>query len=155
MYLANLKINTIMSLKYLFSLLLVTSLISCSSSTPDNNSNLPNVPVNETIFLNNPQFINLQVPGGWAYAPGGIRGLIIYNFNGTEFVAFDRACPHLSPSESCSQMIVESSIKMVCPCDDVEYNILNGAPLTAGISFVAREYRATLISSNTLTITNF
>jgi len=52
-------------------------------------------------------------------------------------------------------MIVQSSIKMVCPCDDAEFNILNGAPLTTGISFGAREYRATLVSANTLTITNF
>ncbi|PIR14816.1 MAG: hypothetical protein COV50_00620 [Flavobacteriales bacterium CG11_big_fil_rev_8_21_14_0_20_35_7] len=133
----------------------VLSLLACSSGSPDNNNNLPNVPVNETISLNNPQFINLQFPGGWAYANGGIKGLIIYNFNGTEFAAFDRACPHLSPSQSCSQMIVESNIKLICPCDNAEFNILNGAPLTTGVLVGARAYRATLIGSNTLTITNF
>lgn len=135
--------------------LAIITLVACSSSAPDNNNNLPYIPVNETINLNSPQYINLQVPGGWAYAPGGLRGLIIYNFNGTDFVAFDRACPHLSPSESCSQMIVESSIKMICPCDDTEFNIITGAPLTTGINFAAREYRATLISASTLTISNF
>ncbi|MCF6214227.1 MAG: hypothetical protein L3J45_09415 [Flavobacteriaceae bacterium] len=141
--------------KYLILFLTIVTLFSCTNGTPDNNNNLPNVPVNETINLNLGPFINLQVPGGWAYASGGIKGLIIYNFNGTEFVAFDRACPHLSPTESCSQMIVESSIKMVCPCDDTEFNILNGAPLSAGINVGARVYRATLINSTTLSITNF
>jgi len=97
----------------------------------------------------------LLVPGGWVYASGGIKGLIVYNFNGTEFAAFDRACPHVSVSEACSQMIVESSIKMICPCDDAEFNILNGAPLTTGITVGARTYRAVLVSSATLTITNF
>lgn len=144
-----------MSPKYLILFLSVLTLLSCSNGTPDNNDNLPNVPVNETISLNNPQYINLQFPGGWAYANGGIKGLIIYNFNGTEFAVFDRACPHLSPSQGCSQMIVESNIKMICPCDNSEFNILNGAPLTTGIMVGARAYRATLIGNNTLSITNF
>jgi nitrite reductase/ring-hydroxylating ferredoxin subunit len=135
--------------------ILLTSL-SCSNRTPDNNPNLPNIPVNVTISLNSPSYINLQVPGGWAYSDnGGIRGLIIYNLNGNDFVAFDRACPHLSPTQNCSQMTVDSGIKMICPCDQAEFNILNGAPLTAGINVSAREYRATLIGSNTLSITNF
>jgi len=144
-----------MRLKFLVFLFLTLLFVSCSSSSPDNNENLPSVPVNVTLSLNSPQYQNLLVPGGWAYAPGGIKGLIVYNFNGTEFAAFDRACPHVSVSEACSQMIVESSIKMVCPCDDAEFNILNGAPLTTGITVGARAYRAVLVSSSTLTITNF
>ena len=144
-----------MRFKFFTILFLTLFISSCSSSTPDNNDNLPNVPVNETLSLNSPQYQNLLVPGGWVYAPGGIKGLIVYNFNGTEFSAFDRACPHISISDACSQMIVESGIKMICPCDDTEFNILNGAPLSAGVNVGARAYRATLVSSTTLTITNF
>jgi len=129
--------------------------ISCTTSSPDNNENLPNVPVNITLSLNSPQYQNLLVPGGWVYVSGGIKGLIVYNFNGTEFSAFDRACPHLSVTEACSKMIVESGIKMICPCDDTEFSILDGSPLTTGVIFAARAYRATLVSSTTLTITNF
>ena len=80
--------------------------------------------VNETINLDLPQFIDLQVPGGWAYTSGGLQGLIIYN-NGTQFKAFDRSCPGQTIS-SCSQMIVDPNLRIVCPCDDSEYNILNG-----------------------------
>lgn len=141
--------------KFLTILFLTFLFVSCSSSSPDNNDNLPNIPVNVTLSLNSPQYQNLLVPGGWVYAQGGIKGLIVYNFNNTEFAAFDRACPHISVSDACSQMIVESSIKMVCPCDDSEFNILNGAPLTLGITVGARTYHAVLVSSSTLTITNF
>lgn len=142
--------------KRLFLIFLVISFYACSNKPSDRNSNLPNIPVSETISLNNPQYINLQVPGGWAYVENsGIKGLIVYNLNGSDFKAYDRACPHLSPSENCSKMNVENSIKMVCPCDNAEFNILNGAPLTTGINFGAREYRATLVSANTVTITNF
>jgi nitrite reductase/ring-hydroxylating ferredoxin subunit len=127
---------------------------SCSNNNIDPNNILPNVPVNETIFLNNPQYINLQVVGGWAVAPGGIKGILIYHSGINNYVAFERACPHLAP-QNCSQMHVESSIKMVCPCDDSEFSILNGSPLTEGVKFPARQYRVVLVGPNTLNITNF
>ncbi len=120
-----------------------------------NNDVLPYVSVNETIDLNLPAYINLNIPGGTAYASGGLKGLIIYNINGTQFKAFERAAPHLPISSSCSQMVVQNSIKMVCPCDDSEFNILNGQPLTDGIDEFAREYLVTNLNGTILRITNF
>jgi len=126
---------------------------SCGDNNIDPNNILPNIPVNQTIFLNNPEFINLQVVGGWAYAQGGISGLIIYHYSINGYIAFDRAAPHISP-KTCSQMIVKNSIKMFTPCDDSEFNLLNGAPLTEGVEYPAKEYRVVVIG-NTLQITNF
>ena len=120
----------------------------------DQNNLLPMVPVNETINLSNPEFINIQVPGGYAYANGGIKGIVIYNINGSSYKAYERSCPHLVPS-SCTRMTVEQSFKMKCHCDQSEFNILNGFPLTPNIKYVAREYKVTMINANTLKITNF
>jgi len=135
-------------------LLVLFLIFSCSGDNNDPNNILPNIPVNQTIFLNNPEFINLQVVGGWAYSKGGIKGIIIYHSGINNYVAFERACPHLSP-QSCSQMNVENSIIMLCSCDDSEFSILNGAPLTEGVQFPARQYRTVLVGTNTLNITNF
>ena len=138
-------------------LLCVTICFFSCSDDNGNNDVLPSVNINETINLDLPQYIELQVPGSWAYAPGGIKGikgLIIYNINGTQYKAYERSCPHLSPS-SCSQMVIENSIKMVCPCDNSKFNILNGSPLTDRINNAAREYLVTPINGNTLRITNF
>ncbi len=126
--------------------------VSCEQD--DQNNLLPYVLVNETINLANPEFINLQVPGGWAYANGGIKGIIIYNLNSTTFKAYERSCPHLVPS-ACTRMTVEQSFKMKCPCDQSEFNILNGSPLTANINYVTKEYKVTIINANRLKITNF
>lgn len=126
--------------------------VSCEQD--DQNNLLPYVLVNETINLANPEFINLQVPGGWAYANGGIKGIIIYNLNSNSFKAYERSCPHLVPS-ACTRMTVEQSFKMKCPCDQSEFNILNGSPLTANINYVTKEYKVTIINANTLKITNF
>ncbi len=137
-----------------FSIFLLIFLMFSNCESNDQNNLLPNVPVNVTINLTNPEFINLQVPGGWAYAQGGIKGIIIYNVNGNTFKAYERSCPHLTPSD-CTRMTVEQSFKMKCPCDQSEFNIINGTPITPKINYVALEYKVTLVNSTTLKITNF
>ncbi len=126
---------------------------SCSDNNIDPNNILPNIPVNQSLFLNNPEFIDLQVVGGWAYAQGGISGLVIYHYSINNYIAFDRAAPHINP-KPCSQMIVKNGINLFTPCDDSVFNLLNGAPLTDGISFSAKQYRVVVIG-DTLQITNF
>ncbi len=147
----NYKIS--MMKKFIFILLAICLFINCTNDN-QNNDILPYIPVNESINLNLPAYSNLVVPGGWAYTSGGINGIIVYNINGTQYKAYERSAPHLA-SSSCSQMVVENSIKMKCPCDDSEFNILNGAPLTEGISYFAREYLITNLNGSILQITNF
>lgn len=127
-------------------------LVSCEKN--DLNDVLPDIIVDEIIDLNLPQYINLQTPSGWAYTNGGLKGIVILN-TGTgsqPFKAFDRACPN---NDCSSPMTFDGSLKLTCPCDDSEYSILDGSPQTAGNSHFAREYRALLINSATLNITNF
>jgi nitrite reductase/ring-hydroxylating ferredoxin subunit len=139
--------------KIFFSILTIILLSGCTSNAV-NNDILPVVQVNTTVDLSLPQFNNLQVPGGWAEVNGGLKGIIIYNINGDQFKAFERAAPHLQISD-CSQMIVENNIRLKCPCDDSEFNILNGAPLTEGIKHSAREYFVNNLNGVVLRITNF
>ncbi|VAV84522.1 hypothetical protein MNBD_BACTEROID02-1050 [hydrothermal vent metagenome] len=140
-------------MKKIISVFLLILSLSCADNNIDPNNILPNIPVNQTVFLNNPEFIDLQVVGGWAYAQGGISGMIIYHYSINGYIAFDRAAPHISP-KSCSQMIVKNSIKMFTPCDESEFNLLNGAPLTDGVNYPAKQYRV-VVNGNTLQITNF
>ncbi len=131
--------------------ILVITFVSCLDDNVDSNRFLPNVSVNVRIDLNLPQYVNnLNFPGGYAYAEGGIRGLIIYN-TGTGYVAFDRACPHIE-LQSCSTMEVDDSgLFMVCPCDGERFQIINGAPENGNIPYSARAYTVT-INGSILTI---
>lgn len=129
-------------------ILLLISLISCTTSD-DGNTILPNVPVNETVFLNTT--IDLQVIGGSAIISGGIAGIIVYRLSSDQFLAWDRACPHISPKQ-CSAMTL-NGLLMVCPCDNSEFSILDGSP-QSGTSFSARQYRV-IKNGETLIITNF
>ena len=144
----------ISGMRIILLLSLFTIFYGCSNN-PIENACFGNIIVNETINLDLPEFIDLQVPGGWAYTNGGIKGIIVYNLNGTQFKAFDRLCPEQNSSSSCSQMIVDNNLRMVCPCDDSEFNILNGAPLSEGIGCFANEYRVENLNGSILRISNF
>jgi nitrite reductase/ring-hydroxylating ferredoxin subunit len=136
-------------------LLLILLIFSCNTEDDEENNLLPIVPVDETIFLNNPEYINLQVVGGSVETNrGGISGIIIYHYSTNTYIAFERSAPHLRP-QVCSKMTVKNGIIMFCSCDDSEFNILNGAPLTDGVNYQARQYRVAIVGSNTLRITNF
>lgn len=139
--------------KIIIPILFFFTLVQCSDNRVDNQC-FPFIAVNETVNLDFPQYINLQVPGGWAYAPGGFQGLVIYNIDGNFFKAYDRLCPGENPS-SCSQMVVSNNLRLLCPCDDSEYNILNGAPLTDGKTCFVKEYLVENLNGSVLRITNF
>jgi len=127
---------------------LLLSLFSCGSSD-DGNSLLPNVPVNETVFLNTTG--NLQVVGGSAVISGGISGIIVYRLNTDQFLAWDRACPHLQPNTCAGMNLV--GVLMVCSCDDSKFSVLDGSP-QSGTPFSATRYRV-IKNGETLIITNF
>lgn len=139
--------------KFALLFLIFLSLTQCVNDNV-NNECFPFINVNETINLDLPQYIDLRVPGGWAYAPGGFQGLIIYNLDGIQFKAFDRLCPGENPS-ACSQMVVSNSLRILCPCNDNEFNILNGAPLTQGVTCFANEYLVENLNGTILRIQNF
>ena len=141
-------------MKKILFLLLVLPFFSCNDNSNEFNTILPERPVNQTVFLNNPEFINLQVVGGWAYTTGGISGIIIYHSGINTYLAYERSAPHLTP-QACSQMVVKNSLTMECACDDSVFNILNGAPMTDGVNYAAKQYRVLNTGPNTLQITNF
>lgn len=123
-------------------------LLGCES---DNNSQFCDIINSQTVNLANPAFIDLQVPAGWEYANGGPKGIVIYNFNNS-FRAFSRECPNLDCSD---RMNVKSDTRLECPCDNAEYNILDGSPLNTEATNSVCEFRVVEVGGNTLNITNF
>lgn len=138
-------------MKKLLLIALITTFFSCGSSD-DGNTILPNVPVNVTLNLNLPAYQDLLINNGSVFVSGhGIKGIIVFRFSANNILAWEAACPHISPNQ-CSTMVI-NGVKMVCGCDDSEFSILDGAPLS-GTPFPARQYRA-VRAGNTITITNF
>ena len=147
------KLDNSLMRKLLFLCLLIPFLSCEKNETIDL---LPEVPVDISINLDLPQYIELQTPSGWVYTTGlndGIKGIFIQNtgIGSPPYKAFERACPN---NDCDAAMTFDGSLKFKCSCDDSEYSVLDGSPQTTGYSQFAREYRVTLINQSTLNITN-
>ena len=105
------------------------------------------VSVSGTINLSNPEFINLQVPLG--YASTSVDGRSILIINGTSsYKAYDLECPE----KDCSSNMSFDGLKLICTCSNKEYNSLNGSPIDDTEGCSALEYNVTQSSASTLQI---
>ena len=147
------KINApILVLTLIISTLFITN--SCSSRD-ETVSCFPDVNINVVLNLNLPAYQNLQTVGGWIYVDeqsSGTRGLIVVRTtNG--FKIYDRNAPHICPDGS-TTLIVENSIKIVCPKDGAEWILLTGEPIKIS-QLAPKTYSFTIDTvSNTLFIQN-
>jgi len=132
--------------------ILLFGLLSCSN-TEDPNDILPDIPVNVTLYLNNPSNNNLLSVGGWVEKTGGIKGIVVYHASIDNYLAYDLACPHLPPS-ACTKMIIEDGLTMKCTCDETKFALALGGAPQSGTHFPARQYRV-IKDGNSLIITNF
>jgi len=139
-------------MKKAIAILFFVTLIGCSGSDDFNNC-FPEVSVNLTVNLNLAQYIDLQIPGGWAYASGGLQGIVIVR-TGNSFKAFDRLCP-TQLNRTCSPMNYNGTTKLICSCDQSEYSVLDGHPVNGEENCFAQEYRVDVVSSSMLRVTNF
>lgn len=137
-------------LKKVFLFVGFITLINCSSN--DNLVNcIQSLPLNISSDLNNPQLINAQTPGGHADLNGGNKGILLFNKNGTDFVAFDKLCP----ANDCNEAMTFSNRLLKCSCDNSTYSVdFGGAPQTDGFQCPAIEYRI-IKNGSVIRITNF
>ena len=77
-------------------LLVFTCLILITFSCEENRRNIPDIPVNFEIDLNDPEYSDLQGIPSFIYVTGGAydKGIIIYRESIEDFYAFDRSCPY-------------------------------------------------------------
>jgi nitrite reductase/ring-hydroxylating ferredoxin subunit len=137
--------------KYLVFLLILPFTLSCDSgSINNNNPNIPNYSVNLPINLSLPQYSNLQFASNHVvdYSQGA-RGIVIFN-TGSNFVAFDLACPN-QPYATCTAPMTISGINATCGCDDTVYSLFSGQ--SAGQQYPMKQYRVD-VNGGTLIVTN-
>jgi len=107
------------------------------------------------INISLPQYNTLQVPGGWAYVAGGLKGILVYAKGGNEFVAYDRNCTY-NEANSCGTAEVNTdNIVVDCLCDGSQYNIFDGAVNNSPATLPLKTYQTSFNSgNNTLRIYN-
>lgn len=132
--------------------LLVTILLfaGCKRDRP---GGVPLTPVDISINVNNPAYVDLAVPGGWLYLTGGSLGIIVYRRSPDEFVAMDRHCPY-QPEELCRIVVDDSEvIARDTLCCGSAFLITDGS-VTQGPSALSLQRYNTSFNGTTLRIYN-
>ncbi|WP_339885952.1 Rieske 2Fe-2S domain-containing protein [Polaribacter vadi] len=136
--------------KKIMLLVCITLFVNCSDTTNLTNC-IRSINLSTVTDLNNPSMINAQTPGGFAELPGGVKGILLFNKNGTDFVAFDKLCPK---NECTTPMVLEGRV-LTCSCHESKYSVdFGGAPQTDGFECPAIEYKVTK-NGSTIRISNF
>ena len=121
-------------------------------SINNNNPNIPNYQVNLQINLSLPAYSNLQFASSHIVdysAASGARGIVVFNA-GSNFVAFDLACPN-QPFNTCTSPMTITGIEAKCLCDNTTYNLFSGQ--SPGQAYPMKQYRVQ-VSGGYLYVTN-
>lgn len=90
-------------------LFLFLSVSSCKNKNNNSDSVIPNVAVNLIINLNDNLYFDLKNDGGFAYIPNvGVKGILLYHSNATNYTAFERASP-INPYGKCNIIMMDPS----------------------------------------------
>src|SRR3954466_4394507 len=87
--------------------LIVTTASCKKKAQPVNNNPVPSVPVQITIYPNDPLYYKVQSIGGWQYIDGGINGIVLYRKSQEEFVAIERTSSQL-PNDAKAKVWVQA-----------------------------------------------
>ena len=118
-------------------------LLGCSKTAVERNPFLLENNFAQSINLALPAFDNLSYAGGSMYWPnGGIRGLLLYNLNGNTIMAWEASCPN-HELKSCSTLQTDALVSPTasCSCEDYQYSLATGQPLTEGATYSLLFYK--------------
>jgi len=134
-------------------LFIILAIPSCSDN--NENNNIPLVPVDFVVQLNDPDFIKLKTIGEWVYVTGGSRGIILYRLDATTIKAYDRHCT-FQPSNSCALVAVDlTGNSATDACCGSTFLLLNGSVSRPPASIPLKQYNTNLnANQSTLRIFN-
>ena len=114
---------------------------------------IPDVNVNIYVNIQNPQYQHLSGMGSWSYVEGGSKGIILFNVDNDQFLAYERHCPY-DPENSCSKVSVdETDLFAIDSCCSSKYQLLNGSVIEGPGSLPLKGY-STSFDGNIIHIWN-
>lgn len=111
--------------RFKFILLLLSLSGSCGKDKIDRNPYLTRVNFNINVNLNLPSYDDLRYAGGGSsFNRGGINGVLVFNLNGNDFLAWEATCPNHSIKE-CSSLTI-TGVLAECSCEGFQYSLATG-----------------------------
>ena len=107
------------------SILIIFVFISCNKNSVIRNPFLAELDFEFSININLPLYNNLKFTGGSVLINNfGHKGIILYNLNNNNYLAWEASCPNHKPN-SCSKTEISGSLT-VCGCENYQYSLATG-----------------------------
>ena len=113
--------------KFFLSALICGCLFACKKDESQNE--IPYVPVDIVISL--AQYTTLNSVTGWAYIPGGSKGIAVYRYSQDEFYAMDRHCPY-QPANGNQLSVDSTNIFLADGACGSKFNMVYGGTVSNG-----------------------
>ncbi|MDF1560559.1 MAG: hypothetical protein P1P83_10175 [Bacteroidales bacterium] len=149
--------------------LITATMLFLTACNSDKNEVIPDITVDFTVFASNPEFFDLfYAPSTSALLSSAHRhlglgtggfdgnGVIIYNtgFQGFEYYAYDRTCPHCYVTEAASVAVNIDGVFAICPRCTTNYSLAQtGQPYSGPGQYYLKNYR-TAFSGNSVRVWN-
>lgn len=130
--------------KILLFICLISIYLSCSSDDElRENPYLPDLNFSFQLDLSLPQYNPLNFPGNSLVTRNyGLNGVVIYNLNNDQYMAFELTDPNHIPQE-CSYLMVTGT-QASCSCNDGNvYSIVTGQQIKGEGNYGLKPYRVT------------
>jgi len=122
-----------------FLLVVVVPIICLQSRCNEQEQYIPYVPVDFSVNVNLPAYINLSVPSGHVLVSGGSQGIVLYRYTLDQFVALDRHATADIPS-NCQVEVAEDGLMLIDPCGDSEWLIIDGSVVSGSATYPLHQY---------------
>lgn len=100
---------------------------------------IPYVPVDFSVNVNLPAYMDLSVPSGHVLVSGGSQGIILYRYTLDQFVALDRHATFDIPAD-CQVEVAEDGLLITDPCSNSEWLILDGSVVSGDAVYPLHRY---------------
>src|SRR5688500_8351758 len=111
------------------------------------------VPVNITLYPNDPLNFKVQAIGGWMYVEGGINGIVLYRKSNEEFVAIERTSSYLPDNAAARVKVMSDNFTLRDTVSDARWRIIDGTVTQGPAEWALRLY-GTSYDGNALRIRN-
>ncbi|MBA3666072.1 MAG: hypothetical protein H0W61_17985 [Bacteroidetes bacterium] len=124
-----------------------------TASQSQANHPVPYVPVNITIYPNDPLNFKIQGIGGWQYFNGGINGLVIYRKSQQEFVAIERTSSYYPDNAAAKVKVQADNFTLRDTISNSKWQMVDGTVMAGPAEWALRLY-STNYDGNVLKIKN-
>lgn len=126
----------------------------CSKKSQNTNNNpVPSVPVNITVYPNDPFYAKIQNIGGWMYIAGGINGIVLYRKSNEEFVALERTSSQLPDDPRAAVVVQKNNFTVKDTISGSEWQMIDAVVSKGPATWPLRIY-GTTYDGNILAIRN-